>query len=78
MCVSNLVVSPQQAARVSLLLALPGQSFLLLLQLLFLLLKEAHGLQQLPALLLHVLDMLPGGREIERTVREGEGWYLTM
>ncbi|TNN88111.1 hypothetical protein EYF80_001692 [Liparis tanakae] len=36
---------------------------LLVLQLLFLLVKEAHGLQQLSALLLRLLHMLPGRRE---------------
>lgn len=55
---SHLVMCPQQAARLPLLLSFPGQSSLLLLQLLLLLLEQMHGLQQLPALLLCFLHML--------------------
>lgn len=69
---SNLVVCSQQAARLPLLFPLPGQSFLLLLQLLFLLLEDTHGLQQLPALLLRLLHMLPGRRRVKGKEKDGE------
>lgn len=66
---SNLVVCPQKAACLPLLLPLPGEPLLLLLQLLFLLLQESHGLQQIPSLLLRLLHTLArqeaqlGGKE---------------
>lgn len=55
---SNLVMCPQQATRLPLLLPFPDQALLLLLQLLLLLLQETHGFQQVSALLLGLLDTL--------------------
>lgn len=69
--VSHLVVRPQQAARLPLLLPLPGQTLLLLLQLLLLLLQEPHGLQQFPPLLLRLLAVLRRGGEVGREKQAG-------